>query len=739
MKARSIFRIVMLVVFWSLLAPARGLAWNPDTVVVSGSREPVLLKGSQLGIFPDLTDNLPFARIQSVGIFRPPLQAVPNRGVSRTTLWVKFTVYNETNEDELVVNIRNSHLNHVRLYYAFNQDAAYTYREGGNLMHVSSLQYESQNSMFRVPIPPFSARTLFLRVRSTGEVVVPIYVGTTTEIINDMGRYDLSFGIYMGLILIMIFYNLFLYFSIRDQSYLYYIVFIFFIGFSQFCGLGYGFRFLWSGVPYLTLQSINWSVALANVATILFARVFLKIPDRTPVFDKVLVGFITLYGAILVLTLFGMYNVGYILIDVISFLCSFALWGIAIKYTELGDRPAKFFLIAWSFFLLSIIIHVIRDFGGLPYNFLTNNSILIGSAAEIALLSFALADTINQYRVEKELSQARALEISREKEQFVKDQNAILERRIHERTSKLQSLNRELHNALDHIKQTQSQLVDAEKMASLGQLTAGIAHEINNPINFVKSNIKPLQLDFADIKRLVLMYEQVDPENISEKLAEILAFKENIEYSYILQEIDALLTGIEDGATRTADIVKGLRTFSRVNETELKEADLHEGLDTTLMLLTNIIPPNLSVEKQYGKIPKISCYPGKLNQVFMNILTNAIQSIASKGSSDPEQLKISTWKDRQHVVVSISDTGSGIPEKIREKIFDPFFTTKGVGEGTGLGLSIVYGIIEKHLGKIEVRSQEGIGSEFVITLPIHQSLVKSPGPANVKETPDNPM
>jgi signal transduction histidine kinase len=738
MNGRPYLRIVMLVLCWSLLAPSRSFAWNPDTTVVTGAGT-VLLRGMQLGIFPDLTGKVPFTRIQSFGVFRPPVQMVPNQGVTKTTIWLKFTLYNQTNEDELVVNIRNSHLNHIRLYYAFNQDAFYTYSDGGNQTEVSNLQYESQNTMFRVPIPPFSARTLFLRVQSTGEVVVPIYVGTTGEIINDMRRYDLSFGIYLGIIIIMLFYNTFLYFSIKDKSYLYYIAFIFFIGFSQFCGLGYGFRFIWSAVSYITLQSINWSVVLANIATILFARVFLKIPQRTPVFDKVLVGFIVLYGALLLLTLFGLYNVSYILTDVISFLCSFALWGIAIKYTELGDRPAKFFLISWSFFLLSIIIHVIRDFGGLPYNFLTNNSVLIGSAVEIALLSFALADTINQYREEKEQSQARALEISREKEQLVKNQNAILEERIQERTSKLQSLNLELHKALNHLKDTQTQLVDAEKMASLGQLTAGIAHEINNPINFVKSNIKPLQLDFADIRRLISKYEELDPGNIEAKLAEIRAFKDNIDYEYVLQEIAALLGGIEDGATRTADIVKGLRTFSRVNETELKEADLHEGLDTTLMLLTNIIPPNLSVEKHYGKIPRISCYPGKLNQVFMNILTNAIQAVASKGTSRPEQLTISTWKERQHVMVSIRDTGGGIPDDIREKIFDPFFTTKGVGEGTGLGLSIVYGIIEKHLGKIDVRSEVGVGTEFVITLPIHQSLTASPGTANMKETPENPV
>lgn len=719
--SRTIFAILVMIVWITLSSSGRLLAQEPDTVTVTNDM-PVLIAGAQLGMFPDVTQQLPFARVRTANVFQRPEHDVPNQGVTRNTIWLKFTLFNETNEPNLVLSIRNSHLNHIRLYFAYDDAGHYSYLEAGNLIPVSQLQFRNQYSMFKVAVPPYSYRTFYLRVQSYGEVIVPVYAGTTYRMTDGMMRNDLSFGIYLGLILIMVFYNLFLYFSIKDRSYLYYILFILTIGFSQWCVLGYGYRFIWSGLPYVTLQSINWSVALSGVTTVLFARVFLKIPEKTPLFDKVLVGFIILYGLILILTLFGLYNVGYVLIDVISFFCSFALWGIAIKYTEMGDRPAKFFLISWSFFLLSVIIHVVRDFGGVPYNFLTTNVVLIGSAIEIALLSFALADTINVFRKEKELSQARALQVSREKEQFVIEQNQILEERINERTFKLQTLNLELNHALNHLKQTQSQLVDAEKMASLGQLTAGIAHEINNPINFVKSNIKPLQLDIIDIRRLIQKFEEITPENIEGKLVEIRDLKERIDYAYVTQEIDTLLTGIEDGATRTADIVKGLRTFSRVNETQLKEADLHEGLDTTLMLLTNIIPPNLSVEKRYGKIPKISCYPGKLNQVFMNILTNAIQAIGSKSTQDPEKLIISTRKEKQHVIVSIADTGPGIPPEVREKIFDPFFTTKEVGEGTGLGLSIVYGIVDKHLGKIEVFSEPGQGAEFVITLPIHQSL-----------------
>ena len=364
---------------------------------------------------------------------------------------------------------------------------------------------------------------------------------------------------------------------------------------------------------------------------------------------------------------------------------------------------------------------MIKDFGLIPYNFFTSNILLIGSSIEIALLSLALADKINIYKKEKELSQYKALQVSREKEQFVKEQNLMLESKINERTQKLQLINTELKRTLTHLKDTQSQLVDAEKMASLGQLTAGIAHEINNPINFVKSNIKPLQLDIYELKEVVKKYEDINDKNIKDKLKEIKAFKEKIDFSYILNEIDTLLTGIEEGATRTTEIVKGLRTFSRLDEDELKKANLLEGIDTTLMLLTGIIPNNLSIIKNYHPIPAIDCYPGKLNQVFMNILTNAVQAIKSKPEEKEEKIIITTGKQGENVVIHITDTGPGISAATREKIFDPFFTTKDVGEGTGLGLSIVYSIIEKHHGKIEVHSEEGNGADFVITLPIRQN------------------
>jgi signal transduction histidine kinase len=691
-----------------------------DTLFVT-TQKGFLLEKKQLSIFTDVTNKIPFEKIRTIKAFRQPEKSIPNMGVLHATIWIRFTLFNKTSQHQLLINIKNPHLNHIRLYYPGDNSGNYTYVTGGNLLPVSQHRYENQNNIFEVPIPPYTSRTLYLCINSIGQIVVPVYVGTQDRIFKQINHNDTFFGIYIGIILIMLFYNLFIYFTVRDESYLYYIGFILFLGLSQFCLEGYGYRSLWSAAPFITLRSVNWSAALSGIATILFSRVFLRTREKLPLFDKVAVGFIVLYLITFLLTLFSVYNVSYILIDIISFLSGFAFLGAGIKLAVEGFRPAKFFMIAWSFFILSIILYVIKDFGLIPYNFFTSNILLIGSSIEIALLSLALADKINIYKKEKELSQYKALQVSREKEQFVKEQNLMLESKINERTQKLQLINTELKRTLTHLKDTQSQLVDAEKMASLGQLTAGIAHEINNPINFVKSNIKPLQLDIYELKEVVKKYEDINDKNIKDKLKEMKAFKEKIDFSYILNEIDTLLTGIEEGATRTTEIVKGLRTFSRLDEDELKKANLLEGIDTTLMLLTGIIPNNLSIIKNYHPIPAIDCYPGKLNQVFMNILTNAVQAIKSKPEEKEEKIIITTGKQGENVVIHITDTGPGISAATREKIFDPFFTTKDVGEGTGLGLSIVYSIIEKHHGKIEVHSEEGNGADFVITLPIRQN------------------
>jgi len=285
--------------------------------------------------------------------------------------------------------------------------------------------------------------------------------------------------------------------------------------------------------------------------------------------------------------------------------------------------------------------------------------------------------------------------------------------------NKLVEKNRYLNDLIEKTQSMQEQMINSEKMASLGQLTAGIAHEINNPINFVSSNISPLKTDLNELKELCKKYKSLhDAENIEEILKEIEEYRNDIDPDFLYNEIETLTNGIEEGAERTKKIVLGLRSFSRIDEDEFKTVDIHEGIDSTLMLLQNKIKNRIEVHKNFGELPLIECMPGKLNQVFMNIINNASEAIADKG----DIFITTTVNNKKNVVlISIKDNGVGMKELVKRRIFEPFFTTKEIGKGTGLGMAISFGIIEKHNGKISLESQENKGSEFIITLPVHQS------------------
>ena len=284
----------------------------------------------------------------------------------------------------------------------------------------------------------------------------------------------------------------------------------------------------------------------------------------------------------------------------------------------------------------------------------------------------------------------------------------------------LENQKKELQLTLESLKQTQSQLVQSEKMASVGQLTAGIAHELNNPINFISGNVKPLIRDIEDIFKILNSYDTVIQKNsLNERFGDVESLKTNLDYSYLVEEINNLLKGIFEGAYRSGQIIKGLRSFSRLDKDEFVLANIHKGIDSTLLLLINMINKRITVHKNYGEIPKIECLPNKLNQVFMNILTNSIQAIENKGD-----IYINTISSKMGIKICIKDTGKGMTNEVRKRIFEPFYTTKDVGLGIGLGLSITYGIIEQHNGNLDVLSEPSKGTEFIISLPISQSNKK---------------
>lgn len=292
-----------------------------------------------------------------------------------------------------------------------------------------------------------------------------------------------------------------------------------------------------------------------------------------------------------------------------------------------------------------------------------------------------------------------------------------LERRSLQRTARiyknnLECQNIELANRQAQLERLQAQLVQTEKMASLGQLSAGIAHELNNPAGFVYGNMDLLQGYIAELVRLFDAYDQVTLP--AEAAALVNSLKTEIGYERLMGDLNSIISDCREGAQRICDVVKNLRLFSRLDEAEFKTININEGIDSTIRLLSSYYRSSrIVLRRDYSELPPVNCYAGQLNQVWMNLLVNAAQAVGDQG-----EVTISSKLEGNSVAVAISDTGCGIPEDKLSRIFDPFFTTKPVGEGTGLGLSTSYGIVERHGGTIAVATQVGKGTTFTVTIPI---------------------
>ncbi|MCC5661689.1 GAF domain-containing protein [Nostoc sp. XA010] len=314
------------------------------------------------------------------------------------------------------------------------------------------------------------------------------------------------------------------------------------------------------------------------------------------------------------------------------------------------------------------------------------------------------------------------------------DNRKIAEEALRQSEMQLRQQTQQLELALFELQRTQTQMLQSEKMSSLGQLVAGIAHEINNPVNFIYGNIEPAHDYIQNLLSLINLYQEYYPYPVPAIQSQIAA----IDLDFLMADLLKLLSSMKIGAERIREIVLSLRNFSRLDEAEYKAVDIHEGIDSTLLILENRLKtkPNclrIEIVKEYGNLPLIECYAGQLNQVFMNILTNAIDALEERDEQYTQQqirqfpcvIQIRTETiNHNQITIKISDNGLGIPEKIKQRIFDPFFTTKPIGKGIGMGMSISYQIVTKnHYGTLECISSPYQGTTFVIIIPLKQQQV----------------
>ena len=709
---------ILAVLLTFLLCPGVLFPSDISFHLLSGKGKQNLKKGIYL--LTDETGEMSFDDVRMSQDFHLMPEGVPNLGVSENVHWIRFDVSDEGDDKELLLEISQPSIQHLRVYRLEGEQ--YSVEDLGSSYPYKNRVYDHQHFLVDMNLKKGHSIRYFLRIQSANPVVVPLAIGTKEAMFRSFMRRDLYFGFYVGAMLVMFFYNLFVYFSVRDRSYLIYVFYIIVVGLTQASLSGYTLRYLTPDNPWIANQSLVILPAVGGMLAIEFLKVFtrsrLLIPKWTWFF---IVGHV-LFTICIAVSIVGLNVLATRMIQPSALMVSLFMIAAVIVMIRKGSRPAKFFLTAWAIFLLGIIIYVLKEGGVLPYNAFTNHILELGSAAEAILLSIGLADRINVLRKEKEESQEEALRALEENERIIREQNVVLESKVEERTAALKKANSDLNTALVNLKEAQSQLVSAEKMASLGQLTAGIAHEINNPINFVKSNIEPLKQNIEEILELVNRYDAVvteKREEMREITAQIDEYKKSIDYSYMIEETGDILEGIREGADRTAEIVSGLRTFSHVDDIGLKRVDVNKGIVSTLQLLKGEVSKEIDVELELGETKQLECYGGKINQVFMNVINNSIQAVKAKNGAGGK-ITIRTEDLTEGVKISIIDEGIGMDKETRDRMFEPFFTTKDVGEGTGLGLSVVYGIVESHHGTVQVDSEKGKGTSFIINLPYMQ-------------------
>lgn len=637
---------------------------------------------------------------------------VPNLGISSSQFWLRFAITNTSSEDIVILQVPNPEIDRLDVYTAKDTVPELICATGQGRATSTRAIHDAVYT-FALNIPTGSTRIVLLNVSSNKQLRVPIVLNSGPGYIIDHDLRGLIAGGCFGIFLVMALYNLFVYFSIRDRNYLFYVIYILLVSVTQVNFMGYAQLYFWPDSPGFAVLSSQILTVITAIAAGEFMHGFIRTNIYIPRFKRASRLFYLILLGALSINIFGQVLLGYELLQIAVGLFAIFLATGAFMVWRRGFTPARYFSIAWILFLGGITVYIMKDIGLLPYNWITKYMMPMGSVAEVVLLSFGLADKINVLRREKENSQAAALLMSQENERIIRDQNAMLEKKVTQRTHDLQESN-------EHLKRTQTQLVNAEKMASLGQLTAGIAHEINNPINFITSNIQPLRRNITEILDVMEGYRSLDVKDAEVQLKALKEREDQLGIADSIEELDDIIGSISEGSSRTAEIVRGLRNFSRLDEDDLKEADINEGIRNTLSLLSPQLRDHIKVELKLGTLPPVECFPGKVNQVLMNILTNAVQATLARTDKAELAIRVETLVTGEHIQVRIKDNGIGMSGEVQSRMFDPFFTTKPVGEGTGLGLAIVYGIIQDHHGHIEVESTVGVGTEFKITLPIHQ-------------------
>jgi two-component system, NtrC family, sensor kinase len=671
--------------------------------------------------YKDETNALTFEQIKNLpdAAFQKSTASPLSFGITTASVWLKFAVKNQT-ESSLFLAFQT---NVIGLMDGFIHD------ETGKLTIKDALTDEAFQRSNPVMNIGQSPKMLYIKIKSVYSLQFPLVLSRLEPLNYYYYKRDVINGLGMGILLAMALYNLFIFFLVKDRLYLYYCLYVLtsIWTIAHLNGLG---LLIWRGNLLITnLIGIPFVLLAAWLFTIRFLNLDKNMP-RTYTAIKVLC---VLIACIIPADFLSLQFIRVPAQQLLIPISAFSMLTVGILSHFQGNKSAKYYVLSWIFFLAGATITSLCHGGRIPYNYFTLNAVILGVCIENLLLGFALANSINIYRAESAKAQALAVLRLEENETLIKEQNKGLEEKVHERTT-------ELETSLETLKATQNQLIQSEKLASLGELTAGISHEIQNPLNFV-NNFAELSVDIAKDLNEEIHKPTMDKEYVEELLTYLTANQEKINYH----------------GKRASSIVKGMLEHSRASSGVRELTDINKLLDEYLRLSYHgLRAKDKTFNAEYktdfqDPLSKIAVIPQDLGRVFLNLINNAFyavnerkQQLAILTKQQPSEgfkpsegyvpsnqqpsegyvsryvpiVRISTQEIDNQIIIRIKDNGTGMPESVKAKVFQPFFTTKPAGLGTGLGLSLSYDIVTKgHGGSLEVESTEGVGTEFTISLP----------------------
>lgn len=697
-----------------LLTAVWGSSALADTVRIdSGEIKQGL--GKHLEYYFDKSGKMSLEEIRRLpdSAFQRSQHDIPNFSFTAAHVWLRFKVEWRHPDRRAYIVWQQYPLTDHFTFYRPDGKGGYEASLTGDQYPFAQRELPTRAFGFFLQARPGETDTYYMKLHGAGTINVDMQLTSLRQGIADTETRHLVMGLYYGGLVALLLFNLILFFTLRESIYFYYTLYGLGLGLAFFDVNGLAFRYFWPETVSMNTSFLVF-VFISMHAQAQFTRKFLSLRLEWRLLDRLFLVFMLLNAFALVAVFFApdrvLYPASQRLAAIIAVLCMIAGAGLWLR----GYKPARYFTVASGFYVTGMLIYVLQNFGVLPTSILSNYSVQIGSSFELVLFSFALADRINHMKEEKAALEATA------RHQLL-EHNLTLESKVHERTQDLLKSLRAVNEKHEALMAAQQQLVQSEKMSSLGGLVAGVAHEINNPANFTRLAAENLE---RDILRLQDFLQGLTDENSDPELLAILEQR--------FSRLDQQLSLIHDGTRRLSLIVGDLRSFSRLDESEAQIARPDDGLAATLNLVRAQYSDSITITLQQDN-PEASgfCYPAALNQVFMNLAVNACQAITERAQQEGRRdiplgaLRVQTRLEGDCWLAEFHDDGNGMSELTRQRIFEPFFTTKDVGAGTGLGLSVSYGIVRKHQGEISVQSTPGQGSCFCIRLPLKQDAAAS--------------